>query len=314
MPPTIKRQEPPKPPVSFPNGSILATAVPVTSLREEKVKLCIYGRNRSGKTTLAAQFAKPMLIISAEPDACGGATSIANIPGIQIIRVSAKKLPGDTVHGSAKVVAIANELAQSHPNPFKTVVLDTVTSLQDIILVELLGLSKVPEMMSWGTVPDGTYQRRSEKVRETIRPLLDLNNCNLVILAQEADHNASEDRGGKNKLMGTMQQGSFMAPALGATTAKWLQDNCGYVIQIYEDELTQEVSIPQMGHDGKPAAPIIQHVGTGKRQRHLRLLYHPNFAAGGRWQYERGIPEFVTAPTPKELYAAMAAYIPALKG
>lgn len=310
--PEIKRQRPPSPPPNLaPPGSVLASAVPVTSLREERVKVCIYGRNRSGKTTLAAQFKKPLLIISSEPDACGGATSVTNMEGISLIRISASRLPGDKVHGSAKVVAIANELTAS--NPFATVVLDTVTSLQDVILVELMGLSKVPEMMSWGMVPDGVYQQRAEKLRETVRPLLNLTNCNLVILAQEKDHNApTDDRGGKRKILHTMQQGSFMAPSLGATNAQWLQDNCGYVVQIYEDEVMQEIVVPVMSPDGSQAPPVTQLVGTGKRQRHLRLLYHPNFAAGGRWQFDRSVPEFVTAPTPRELYAAMAVYIPAL--
>lgn len=309
--PSIKRQEPPKSVSSFPQGSILGTAVAVTQLREERIKLCIYGRNRSGKTSLAAQFRKPLLLISSEPDANGGAMSVANMEGISLIRVSAKKLPGDRVQGSAKVVAIANELAEN--NPFATVVMDTVTSLQDLVLVELMGLSKVPEVLSWGMVPDGVYLQRAEKVRETIRPLLDLQNCNVVILAQEKDHNAAEDRGGKSKILHTMQQGSFMAPSLGATNAQWLQDACGYVIQIYEDELQQEVVIPQMDSTGKPLPPVVQLVGTGKRQRHLRLLYHPNFAAGGRWQFDRNVPEFVTAPTPRGLYEAMSQYIPSLK-
>ncbi len=300
----------------MPTTGLLASAVPVTSLRENYIKLCIYGRNRSGKTTLACQFKKPLLIISSEPDANGGATSVADIEGVVLARVAPKKLVGpdgklEKVSGSAKVVGLANELAMGHP--FKTVVLDTVTSLQDVILVELMGLPKVPEMLSWGFVPDGVYQQRAEKLRETIRPLLDLTNCNVVILAQEKDHNAPEDRGGKSRILHTMQQGSFMAPALGATNAQWLQDACGYVIQIYEDEVTQEITVPMMDAQGKATTPDIQRVGTGKRARHLRLLYHPNFAAGGRWQFNRDMPEFVTAPTPQELYAAMAKYIPSLR-
>lgn len=311
--PKIERQSVPAKRTEFPVGSVLATAVPVTSLREERVKVCIYGRNRAGKTTLACMFRKPILLVSAEPDENGGATSVSDMDGVVISRVTPPNvpIPGDKVRGSAKVVAIADELSRS--NPFATVVLDTVTSLQDVILVELLGLTKVPELMSWGMVPDGMYQQRAEKLRETIRPLLRLNNCNVVVLAQEKDHNAAEERGGKNKILHTMQQGSFMAPALGATNAQWLQDNCGYVIQIYEDEVMQEMAIPQMGPDGKAMPPSIQRVGTGKRARHLRLLYHPNFAAGGRWTYSRDMPEYVTAPTPAELYAAMAAYIPALR-
>ena len=331
--PSIARQTPPRPTTSFPSGSVLAGAVPVTSLREGRVKVCTYGRNRSGKTTLACCFKKPLLLVSSEPDANGGANSVTNVEGVFINRVSNKLLGKDKdghwvdaddprcvvkdkLKGSAKVVAIANELLDLQRQsiaPFATVVLDTVTSLQDVILVELMGLPKVPEMLSWGFVPEGVYQQRAEKLRETIRPLLDLNNCNVVILAQEKDHNAAEDRGGKNKLMHTMQQGSFMAPALGATNAQWLQDACGYVVQIYEDEVTQEVAVPMSDAQGRALPPVVQRVGTGRRQRHLRLLYHPNFAAGGRWQYNRDMPEFVTAPTPEELYAAMAAYIPALR-
>lgn len=322
--PSIQRQSPPRPVAALPNGSVLATAVPVTSLSESRVKLCMYGRNRSGKTTLAAMMAqaamkstgKPSLIISAEPDENGGAMSISDMDGIMITMVtppkSARPFPSDKIRGSAKVVAIANELAES--NPFAWVFLDTITSLQDVILVELMGLSKMPEVLSWGFVPDGVYQQRAEKLRETVRPLLGLTNCNVGIIAQEKDHNAPEDRGGKSKILHTMQMGSFMAPALGATNAQWLQDNCGYVIQVYEDEVMQDIAIQQSDAQGNPLPPSVQKVGTGKRQRHLRLLYHPNFAAGGRWQYNRDMPEFVTAPDPRGLYEAMAVYIPALSG
>ena len=222
MPPTTVRQTPPPAKVAqFPVGSVLAGAVPVTSLREEFIKVCWYGRNRSGKTTMAAMVAqaamkktgKPSLIISAEPDENGGALSISGVDGIILTRVTPPNRPivGDNIKGSAKLVAIARELEQS--NPFAWVFLDTVTSLQDVILVELMGLSKVPELLSWGFVPDGIYQQRAEKLRETVRPLLSLTNCNVGILAQEKDHNAAEDRGGKAKILHTMQQGSFMAPA-----------------------------------------------------------------------------------------------------
>lgn len=311
--PTTNRQRPPiaaEP--SAPAGSVLATAVPVASLREERVRVCIYGRNRSGKTTLACQFRKPLLIVSTEPDACGGATSVADVPGVSIIRAGVQKQPGDRVHGSAKVAALAAELRGSCP--FATVVLDTATSLQELILVEIMRWDSVPGMMQVGAVGKENYQYRAELWRKAMIGLFDLSNCDLVVLAQEKDHNpATDDFGGKRKILGTMQQGSFMAPALGATNAQWLQDNCGYVVQIYEDEVTQEVTVPMNNPDGTPAPPSVQRVGTGRRQRHLRLLYHPNFAAGGRWQYNRDMPEFVTAPTPAELYAAMAAYIPALR-
>lgn len=312
MPPTPKRQEPPKPQISFPEGSILASAIPVTTLKQKFSKLCIYGRNRSGKTTLAAQFKKPILFISTEPDTNGGADSIADIEGISLIRITPpnKRLKNDKIHGSSKLIAIANELSQN--NPFATIVLDTVTSLQDLILVELLGLDKVPELNR--NVGKETYQYRAEKWRETVRPIIDLDNCNVVILAQEKDHNPpTDDFGGKRKILGTMQQGSFIAPSVGSTNAQWLIDACGYIIQIYDDCLKEEVLLPQMDSEGKQLPPIIQYLPTNKRQRHLRLLYHPNFAAGGRMTYDKDMPEYVTAPDPASLYAELARYVPALR-
>jgi hypothetical protein len=157
---------------------------------------------------------------------------------------------------------------------------------------------------------------RSSRLHDALRPLLDLKHLHVVIIAQEKDHNPPVDEKGfpdlKAKLLHTAQQGSFWAPALGASNAQWLQDACGYVIQVYEDEATEEILVPVMDANGKPMPPAKQRIGTGRRQRHLRLQYHPNFAAGGKWAYDPNMPEFVTAPTPAGLYAELAKYIPAL--
>lgn len=313
--PEVKRQIPPKAPAApqFAAGSILAGAVPVTALREERVKVCIYGRNRSGKTTLAAQFPKPILFISCEPAHCGGVQSVSNMDGIKVTLVEDKPQPGEAVAGKDKVIAIGAELAQT--DYYKTVVLKTATSLQDVIAEEMK--KEFPGLPFSGKGAKDTYQMRSSRLHDAMRPLLDLKHINVVVLCQEKDHNPPVGEGGfpdlKSKLLHTMQQGSFMAPALGPANAQWLQDACGYVIQIYEDEATTEIAIPQMSPTGESLPPVMQRVGTGKRQRHLRLLYHPNFAAGGKWNFDPNMPEFVTSPTPAELYAKLAAYVPALR-
>lgn len=326
--PVVRRQKPTESAVpDLAPGSLLAEAVSTSALKESDAKVCIYGRNRSGKTTLACQFPKPLLLISAEPDACGGATSVVDVPGVRLQRISHTMLGQDnrgqwveadnpscarkdTVKGSAKLLAMAGELRGKHP--FKTVVLDTATSLQDLILVELMGWTNTPTVQHIGMVGKETYQYRAEKWREVVRAIIDLRGVHVVILAQEKDHNPStDDFGGKRKILGTMQSGSFMAPALGATNAQWVQDTCGYVVHLYEDELMEEVSVPALDANGQ-AITSVQKVSTGKRQRHLRLLYHPNYAAGGRWTYSRETPEFVTARGPQELYQQLKKFIPAL--
>lgn len=315
MPPSITQQTPPKPAQPrFESGSILSTAVPVSSLREERVKVCLYGRNRSGKTTLAAQFPKPILFISCEPAHCGGVQSISNMQDITVIQVELKPLPGEKIAGRKKVQAIGQELAGV--KHFQTVVLKTATSLQDLCEEELK--EENPSAPWSGKSSIGTYKIRGNKLQEAIRPLLDLKHVHLVILAQEKDHSPPVDEKTgfpdlRAKLLHTMQQGSFMAPALGGGPCGWIQDACGYVMQIYEDEVTEEIMIPSFNSDGTPGAGSVQRVGTGRRQRHLRLKYHPNFAAGGKCEFDPNMPEFVTAATPSELYAAMAQYVAPLR-
>lgn len=313
--PAINRQTPPKQTVTQPQftpGSMLATATPVTSLREERVKICIYGRNRAGKTTLAAQFPKPLLFVSCEPAHCGGVQSVSDMEGVTVIHVEPVLFKG-AVSGRDKVEMIGKELASS--NHYQSVVIKTATSMQDLIMEEMK--VEFPGIPMSGRGSKDTYQMRASRLHEGMRPYLDLKHMHVVILAQEKDHNPPVGEGGfpdlKAKLLQTMQQGSFMAPALGAANAQWLQDACGYIVQIYEDEVMQEMVIPMNNPDGSRAEPVVQRVGTGKRARHLRLQYHPNFAAGGKWRYNAAMPEFVTAPTPAGLYKALAQYIPALR-
>lgn len=291
---------------------MLSAAVPVSQLREERIKITIYGRNRAGKTSLAAQFPKPLLFVSCEPAHCGGVQSVSNIDGVSLIHIE-PNLTGVGVTGREKVIGIGAELAST--NHYQTVVLKTATSLQDIIMEEMK--VEFPGIPTSGRGSKDTYQMRASRLHDAMRPYLDLKQCHVVILAQEKDHNPPMGEGNfpdlKAKLLQTMQQGSFMAPSLGAANTQWLQDSCGYIVQIYEDEVKEEISVPMSNPDGTPGAPMVQRVGTGRRGRHLRLMYHPNFAAGGKWQFDPNMPEFVTAGSPAELFATMAAYIPALQ-
>lgn len=295
---------PPNKPKTF-SGSILSTAVPTTSLSEQFIKVLLYGRNRVGKTTLACQFPKPLLIVSAEPDETGGAMSVSKMADVHIVRITHKPLrqPDGTLekyYGVTKAVMLAHELQVN--NPFKTVVFDTVTSLQEIAFIDVLGASDVLDTKSFGMAGDTTYQARAEKTRATLRPYLDLNSCHVVFLAQEKDHNPVVGDRGKSKILQTQQQQSFFAADLGGTNAKWLQDGCGYIVQLYEDEIyeTKEILAPKNGK--LQGTGQYETIGTGKRGRHLRCLYHPNFAGGFRSPVPEVVPEFYTASSPRDMY------------
>lgn len=315
--PSIQKQVPSKPaaPVaSISSGGILGTAIPATQLKELYIKLCLYGRNRVGKTTLACQFPKPLLLISFEPSETGGAISVSQMEGVHYIRVASKPLIDpktkklEAVAGSKKALTLANELHAY--NPFATVVVDTATSFQDIILQELMGLSKIPEMLSWGLVSEEQYRDRSSKTREALRPFLDLP-CHVVICAQERDHNPPKGREEGSKLTRGMQGESFMAADLGGATVKWLHDACGYIGQLYEDEKMEERVTESTIN--KETRVVRTMVGTGKRVRRLRTLYHPNYAAGFRSSNPDAVPEYIEGGSPREMYDKLMKVVQGIK-
>ncbi len=304
--PRISSQSPPKV-VQAREGSVLSEAIPIEELNTDYIKLAIYGRNRTGKTALAVKFPKPMLLISFEPGQSGGAKTAKAEKGITYIHIVNK---GEKDHrgirqkvwGSEKATTLASELRENCP--FKTIVLDTVTSFQDIILQEILDLPQIIDQLNYGMVTEDQYRQRSERTRECLRPFINLD-AHTLFLAQERDHNAVKgDRTAKVLKERGHHVESFFSVDLGGATAKWLQDSCDYVCQLFHEEEIIKVQgapikIPNSNPPKfKPAE--IREEGTGKMIRRLRTMYHKNFMAGCRSEVPLNVPEFITIDTAKE--------------
>ena len=168
--------------------------------------MLLYGRNRIGKTTLACKFPKPLLLLSLEPTQTGGAKSVAKEPGVM----------WKVCKTSEEIATIAERLQQ--PHDFKTVVLDSVSSHEKIVLQEVRGDKKPLEMLRFGKVSQDEYTLRSEKMRDAIAPFLALP-THLVILANEKDHSKPEN--GERRSAGTtiMQEKSFFSADTGGGLA-----------------------------------------------------------------------------------------------
>lgn len=291
--PTIQKQHPtrvvPKP---SSNGSVLARAVPVSDLKDDFLKFLIYGRNRTGKTTLACQFEKPLLIVSFEPGKRGGAKSVKKVAGVEFVRIEATE----------DAILLARELKTDRT--FKSHLLDSASSLQDVALKELMGLDEAPVQLNWGLVPENVYRERSEKAKEIMRLFIDLP-ANTIITALEKDHKKPSER--TSKLMRGFEPESFFAADLGGATVDWLHNACDYIGQLY---MAREVVTRKSKH--KIAGKEVEHseeVETGKIVRRLRTMYHPNFAAGFRSENPSSVPEFIEAKSPEEMYAKIVKVI-----
>lgn len=268
------------------NGSILSQAIPIEELASSPIKIVIYGDNRVGKSYLACQFPKPLLLMSLEPNATGGAKSITKFKNVTYLRVES----------SDKALRLASELRQN--NPFKTVVIDSATSLQDIILKEILNLPEVPDMNSWGMATMDNYRARSEKTRETLRPFLNLD-CHTVITAKQRDHNALADM--KPRITKGAQIESFFAADLGGATVGWLHDACDYICQL----VIQKEVVTRKRINPISKKEIEEEVETGKIIRRLRTMYHPNYAAGFRAPDPTKVPEYIDDPTYDKIQAVI---------
>ncbi len=278
-----------------PTGSVLSRAVPVEDLEEEYIKLVLYGTNRSGKTTLACQFPKPLLLVSFEPGASGGAKSVKKIDGVTFLRIETKE----------QAVQLAGELKGDAS--YKTHVLDTCTSLQDVILRELMGLADAPVQLNWGTVSMDMYRERSEQAKEVLRLFRDLP-AHTIFVCQEKDHNPPKDDASRNKLTRGLQMESFFAADLGGATVKWMHDSCDYIGRLYVAKEVKEVQRHIKGPAGKTINKV-EEVETGRLVRRLLTMLHPNFAAGIRSETPDAVPEYVEAASPEQMYARLMSVI-----
>lgn len=282
MPPTPTKQSPLKPTTTSAAkpGNFLSRLKPVSQLVDTNMSVLLYGRNRIGKTTFAAEFPKPMVFLSLEPTKTGGAKSISKVPGVD----------AEVIRDTATLMGYAIDLT-NEKHGYKTVVLDSVSSLEKIVLMEIMGLDKPIEQLRVGkssAVQKDEYIDRSEQMKNLIRPFLNLN-MNVIVLANEKDHNPPKSETGerKNSFNRGMQDSSFFSADTGAGLARWLMDSSDYILQLWMDSEKKIDMIEMVA--GQPAVEV--ETDTGKLIRRLRLGYHPNYAAGGR--AEKALPDFI---------------------
>lgn len=267
-------------------GSILDNVQSVEDLDTIYMRICIYGKNRVGKTTLGCQWPKPLLIVSFEPCESGGAASVRRMKDIDIIRPKS----------SMESFRLVEELKNG--SKYKSLVIDTVTSFQGLILDEILG-KPAPEQLDWGVVSRDDFRTRSSKTKEGLKPYMDLP-LHVVMLAQEKDHNSSEKE--KPEIIRSESIESFFAADLGGATVQWLHDSCDHIGRLSIDKewrkWKEEIKLPGKNKDGSDKTKIMdREEPTGKIIRRLRTMYHPNYAAGFRAADPSKVPEFIDNPT-----------------
>lgn len=137
-----------------------------------------YGRSASGKTTLAATFPKPLLLVDAQDE---GTDSISDVDGVHVYSPNTwDEL--DEVYWSLK------ENAQG----FKTVVIDTITSVQNLLIREVCKPKGSKAPGDWGTMTKAQWGEVSSRIKEWITNLRSLP-MDVIFIAQDRVFNLDEE-------------------------------------------------------------------------------------------------------------------------
>jgi len=301
--PGIQRQTPPRPATNGtrdkPSGA-LGRIKPVGQHTDAGSKMVIYGSNSAGKTFLACGAEKPLLLIGFED----GTKSVRDFEGVDFVQIE----------NTDEVPALAKECGKGR---YRSVVVDTATSLQDMVLKELLNLDQVPVQLKWGTVPREVYFMRAEKTKELIRCFLSLRAQNVIVLAQEKDHTPPKvkakdgDEPAEAAPRDDQIVKPFIAPSLGGETCRWLMENVDHVCQLFvRDQLltqrkeyvnptTKEVRVKETTYN------------TGRKERCLRTERCFNIYAS-KIRAVRGVevPEvIVLGPDSEDNFAEIRKYL-----
>lgn len=211
--PKIERQLPPKKPVRgavAKAASVLDRIEPI-SLTTEGLKVAIYGRSGTGKTTLWSSFPKPILAMLKSGTKRGEIRSIWNVPGIEIV----------PLEDEAEVETLVQH--QRSTGKYKTVVLDHITSYQDLVFKKVVG-QDAPAQMTWGAATQEQWGIIGGILKERLADMLSLS-CHVVLVAQEREFNTEAN------------VADLLAPfvnvALSPSSAGWVGPAVDYLVQTY---------------------------------------------------------------------------------
>ena len=239
---------------------------------EDGIRINLYGRSGTGKTTLWGTFPKPILaIICSGGKEPGELRSIDTPANRKVIDQVSLEKPEEL----EELVALQNETEK-----YRTIVLDHATGLQDMVLAQILGVEQIPEQKSWGLATRDQYGTTGIRMKTLLRLLLDLR-CNVVIVAQERNFNEESESDLINP---------YVASALSPSVMGWLGPAADYIAQTFIREQTEQKLLKIAG---KTTSRLEK---TGRVEYCLRVGPSATYATKFRVPKGVELPEVIVDP------------------
>lgn len=233
----------------------------------------LYGRSGSGKTTLAASFPKPILYLDVRDE---GTASISDVEEIYVREISSFEEFEETW-----------EWLDRNPKKYKTIVIDTVSQLQQMVVEETYAAKKkkTNKAGDWGSMTKGDWGDVAAVLKEWLVKYRDLSEhkMNIVFIAQDRVFQAEEDE----DEIGTIAP--EVGPALSPSVAKVLNAAVSMIGNTFVRARTVKKKV-----EGKIKT-------TEKIEYCLRVGPNPSYITKLRKPKSVVLPEFLVDPTYEDI-------------
>lgn len=240
--------------------------------KTKNLKVVVYGRSGTGKTTFSGTFPKPLLHIVCSSIGLNESIPLAKIDGIYDFLLE----KGEEL---LEIPTIVEEMS------FKTVVLDHATGLQDLILKEILGVEEIIQQKNFGMVTQAQYGQLTFQMKQILYKLLSCN-CNVVVVSQEKEIVVDD-------VSGLLTP--YVSTALTPSVSSWLHAAADFVLHTYIKQKTSKVATKV----GKSEVEIEKAVSGYSFCIHIAP--NPVFVTKIRTQEQKELPEYIENPTYEKL-------------
>lgn len=189
----------------------------------DQITYVVYGRSGTGKTTFAGTFPKPMLYLDIRDQ---GTKVLKGIKGIDV----------DQIEEVERLEEVHRYLKRNHKK-YKTVVLDTISQLQQMMVEEFLDgkVSKNQVAGDWGTMRKqdwGTVTARLKRLIIDYRDLADMG-MTVAFIAQEKTTIQDEEEAGSGYVL-LPEVGPSVSPSVASVLNAAVAIVCSTFIRVRE--------------------------------------------------------------------------------